>query len=41
MGEGDGVEAVEDLNVEDEAAEREGEEDGDHEPGAAYGIRLQ
>ena len=35
MVEGYGVEAVEDVEVEDEGDEGEGEEDGDHKPGAA------
>ena len=34
MVEGDGVEAVEALEVDEECDEGEGEEDGDHEPGA-------
>ena len=35
MVEGDCVEAVEDLQVEDEGDDGEGEEDGNHEPRAA------
>ena len=34
VGRGEGVEAVEDLQIDDEGDDREGEEDGDHEPGA-------
>ena len=33
VGQGDGVEPAEDLQVDDEGDDREGEEDGDHEPG--------
>jgi hypothetical protein len=38
MFEGDDVEAVEDLEVDDEGDEGEGEEDGDHEPGTAESV---
>ena len=36
--EGDDVEAVQDMQVDDEGDEGEGEEDGDHEPGAAESV---